>query len=148
VREWSATFARSRRSPPINGIVKLKAEPLKWPQDVGVISLPERQALRRDGPNSRQLDNARVFGRDGIRSASNEPRCATHCVLRSRRDQGAPIRSLVVCLDGDVERGLVFRRNVLDVMRSWYQIQMLKLPIEIIDEWTELHRRAYRSRVP
>ena len=29
-----------------------------WPQDVGVISLPERQALRRDGPNSRQLDNA------------------------------------------------------------------------------------------
>jgi hypothetical protein len=29
-----------------------------WPQDVGVISLPERQALGRDGPNSRQLDNA------------------------------------------------------------------------------------------
>jgi hypothetical protein len=40
------------------GIVKLKAEPLMWPQDVGVISLPERQALGRDGPNSRQLDNA------------------------------------------------------------------------------------------
>jgi hypothetical protein len=40
------------------GIVKLKAEPLMWPQDVGVISLPERQVLGRDGPNSRQLDNA------------------------------------------------------------------------------------------
>jgi hypothetical protein len=40
------------------GIVKLKAEPLMWPQDVGVISLPERQALGRDLPNSRQLDDA------------------------------------------------------------------------------------------
>jgi hypothetical protein len=43
------------------GIVKLNAEPLMWPQDVGVTSMPERQALGRDGPNSRQLDNAEML---------------------------------------------------------------------------------------
>jgi hypothetical protein len=77
--------ARGRGDKPLGnarrcGIVKLKAEPLMWPQDVGVISLPERQASGRDGPNSRQLDNAAIVDiilGNAVMSCS-VPRCCGH----------------------------------------------------------------------
>ena len=51
------------------------------------------------------------------------------------RKQGPPVSGPVMRLDGDVENErLISRRDDLDVMKSRNQVQMLKAPVEIVDD--------------